>query len=527
MLVIHSGMQFIGGRRQAEGERCLHSRRAVDNSPMGYAFYQATRHEVDLAAQAAADAFTCYSQTSLEERAVFLARIADEIDALGDDFIALASEETALPPARLQGERSRTSGQMRLFATLLRRGDIHAARIDTAQPERKPLPRVDIRQCYIPLGPIAIFGASNFPLAFSTAGGDTSSALAAGCTVVFKAHSGHMATAEIIAEAIERAIIATQMPAGVFNMIYGNSVGADLVKHPIIQAVGFTGSLAGGRALFDVAMQRPQPIPVFAEMSSINPVIVLPNALAQRGEPIAQELANSFTLGSGQFCTKPGIILGIRSPEFDQFITHLTQEITLRPAQSMLNQGTLLNYQKGIHQLDDEPLMTRLAIGEHHENQASSMLYRADIALLLNKNALLQEEVFGPVAIVIEVESQYQLLHAIDCLQGQLTATLIGEHDELANAHELSRRLQSIAGRVVVNGYPTGVEVCDAVVHGGPYPATSDARGTSVGTLAIWRFLRPICFQNYPKSLLPPALQDHNPLNISRLINGVMSREVL
>ncbi|WP_387463410.1 aldehyde dehydrogenase (NADP(+)) [Photorhabdus sp. RM323S] len=527
MLVTHSGMQFIGGHRQAEGERCLHSRRAVDNSSTGYVFYQATVHEVDLAVQAAADAFTRYSQTSLEERAVFLDKIADEIDALGDDFIALVSEETALPPVRLLGERSRTSGQMRLFAALLRRGDIHAARIDTAQPERKSPPRVDIRQCYIPLGSIAVFGASNFPLAFSTAGGDTVSALAAGCCVVFKAHSGHMVTAEIIAQAIERAIVATQMPAGVFNLIYGNSVGADLVKHPVIQAVGFTGSLAGGRALFDMAMQRSQPIPVFAEMSSVNPVIVLPNALIQRGKHIAQELANSFTLGCGQFCTKPGMILGIRSPEFDQFMTRLTQEVTLRPAQSMLNQGTLLSHQKGIHKLDNEPLMTRLATGEHHEDQATTMLYRADIALLLNKNALLQEEVFGPVVMVIEAESQHQLLRAIDCLQGQLTATLIGEHDELANSHELNRRLQNIAGRVVVNGYPTGVEVCDAMVHGGPYPATSDARGTSVGTLAIWRFLRPVCLQNYPESLLPPALQNRNPLNISRLINGVMSREVL
>ncbi|CAQ84245.1 MULTISPECIES: aldehyde dehydrogenase (NADP(+)) [Photorhabdus] len=527
MLVTHSGMQFIGGRRQAEGERCLHSQRAEDNSPMGYAFYQATVREVELAAQAAGNAFTCYSQTSLAERAAFLDKIADEIDALGDDFIALVSAETALPPARLQGEQSRTSGQMRLFATLLRRGDVHAARIDTAQPERKPLSRVDIRQCHIPLGPVAVFGASNFPLAFSTAGGDTASALAAGCSVVFKAHSGHMATAEIIAEAIERAITATQMPLGVFNMIYGNNVGADLVKHPIIQAVGFTGSLAGGRALFDMAMQRPQPIPFFAEMSSINPVIVLPNALTQRGKQIAQELVNSFTLGCGQFCTKPGMILGIRSPEFTQFMAQLGQEITLRPAQSMLNRGTLLSYQKGIHQLDNEPLMRRLAIGKHHENQASAMLYYADIALLLNKNTLLQEEVFGPVAIVIEAVNQHQLLHAIDCLPGQLTATLIGEHDELANAHELSRRLQNIAGRVVINGYPTGVEVGDAMVHGGPYPATSDARGTSVGTLAIWRFLRPVCFQNYPESLLPPALQNRNPLNISRLINGGMSREAL
>ncbi|HDJ1438776.1 TPA: aldehyde dehydrogenase (NADP(+)) [Serratia rubidaea] len=523
-----SGKQFIGGQRVASGAAELISLRADNGQPTGYRFHPASRHEADCAARAAQSAFAAYSQTSCRQRADFLDAIADQLDALDDDFFTIVQQETALPPARLRGERARTSGQMRLFAELLRRGDVIGARIDTAQPQRAPLPRADIRQYHTAIGPVAVFGASNFPLAFSTAGGDTAAALAAGCPVVFKAHGGHMATAELTAAAIERAVTQQQMPAGVFNMIFGEHIGADLVQHPAIQAVGFTGSLKGGRALFDLAQQRPQPIPVFAEMSSINPVIVLPQALAQRGRNIAQQLAASITLGGGQFCTKPGLILGVRSPAFSQFIAELGQQIEAAEPQTMLNAATLRHYQQGLHELDHYPGIAHLA-GRRAvpAQQAGAQLYQAEGRLLLAADTRLQEEVFGPVAIVAALDDDAQLLQALNALQGQLTATLLADDADLAAAAPLLACLTHKAGRVLFNGYPTGVEVCDAMVHGGPYPATSDARGTSVGTLAIARFMRPVCLQNTPPSLLPPALQDENPLNLLRLVNGVYQRDPL
>lgn len=523
-----SGKQFIGGQRIASGNAELISLRADNNQPTGYRFHQASIAEVDAAAQAAARAFSAYCQTSAEQRADFLAAIADELDALGEEFFAFATQETALPLPRLIGERARTSGQMRLFAELLRSGRVHGARIDCALPERAPLPRPDLRQYRVAIGPVAVFGASNFPLAFSTAGGDTAAALAAGCPVVFKAHSGHMITAELTAQAIERAVQKQQMPAGVFNMVFGSSIGADLVQHPAIQAVGFTGSLQGGRALFDLAMRRPQPIPVFAEMSSINPVVVLPQALAKRGAHLAKELVASFTLGCGQFCTKPGLIIGQRSPAFSQLIADLQTQVNACPPQTMLNAGTRDHYLSGLQRWDQHPQLRHLA-GSRAEQPhlAVAQLYQADISLLINADPLLQEEVFGPVAIVVEVADRAQLLAALENLQGQLTATLLAEQEDLGEASELAQLLIHKAGRVLFNGYPTGVEVCEAMVHGGPYPATSDPRGTSVGTLAIERFLRPVCLQNYPAALLPPALQDSNPLNLLRLVNGEYTRAAL
>ncbi len=316
-----SGQQFIAGRRVASGEATLPSLRAADGKLTGYHFYPASREEAAAAAEAADQAFPVYSQTAPDVRACFLDTIADELDLLGEDFFAIAHQETALPLARLQGERTRTSNQLRMFAGVLRRGDAFGVRIDTALPDRQPLPHPDLRQFLTALGPVALFGASNFPLAFSTAGGDTASALAAGCPVVVKAHPGHMATAELTAQAIVRAVAASGLPAGVFNMIFGTDIGADLVRHPAIQAVGFTGSLRGGKALWQLAQQRPQPIPVFAEMSAINPLIILPQAVATRAETLANELVSSFTLGCGQFCTKPGLILVLRGEGMSRF-TH-------------------------------------------------------------------------------------------------------------------------------------------------------------------------------------------------------------
>jgi len=514
-----TGHSFIGGQRSQQGNTLLQSLDAHTGEPLPYRFFQSTEAEVDAAAQAAAIAFTPYRQLPAERRAQFLDAIASELDALDEDFIALVGRETALPAARIQGERARTSGQLRLFASVLRRGDFYGARIDHAMPERQPLPRVDLRQCRLGVGPVAVFGASNFPLAFSTA-----AALAAGCPVVFKAHGGHMATADCVALAIIRAAERTAMPAGVFNMIHGAGVGAALVKHPAIQAVGFTGSLAGGRALCDMAAARPQPIPVFAEMSSINPVVVLPQALAARGASIARELGASVMLGAGQFCTSPGLVVGIRSPAFSAFTAALVQFFCEQAPQTLLNAGGLDSYRHGIERLAGTPGVTLLAGEPQAGRQAGPRLFKADVELLLNQAPVLQEEVFGPATVVLEVADEAQLALALNHLQGQLTATLIAEPADLERFAALVPVLEQKAGRLLINGYPTGVEVCDAMVHGGPYPATSDARGTSVGTAAIDRFLRPVCYQNYPDHLLPDALKDANPLQIYRLVNGLPSR---
>ena len=521
------GQHHIGGARSAAGSVTLQSLDASTGEALPYNFIQATLDEVSVAAEAAAAAYPAYRSLPAARRAEFLDAIADELDALGDDFVAVVCRETALPAARIQAERGRTSGQMRLFAKVLRRGDFYGARIDRALPDRQPLPRPDLRQYRIGLGPVAVFGASNFPLAFSTAGGDTAAALAAGCPVVFKAHSGHMATAGFVANALIRAAEKTGMPEGVFNMIYGGGVGEALVKHPAIQAVGFTGSLKGGRALCDMAAARPQPIPVFAEMSSINPVILLPEALKARGEKVAGELAGSVVMGCGQFCTNPGLVLGIRSPEFSAFLEAFTAKMAEQPPQTMLNAGTLNSYGIGLEALNAHPGITHLSGQAQHGSQARPQLFKADVSLLLEGDELLQEEVFGPTTIVVEVADQAELRKAVNGLHGQLTATLISEDADLASCGELFALLEQNVGRVLFNGYPTGVEVCDSMVHGGPYPATSDSRGTSVGTLAIDRFLRPLCYQNCPDALLPDALKNTNPLGIERLVDGQSTRAPL
>ncbi|WP_350013247.1 aldehyde dehydrogenase (NADP(+)) [Pseudomonas asiatica] len=522
-----TGSNFIGGQRSATGSVRLQSLDARTGEALPQAFAQATPEEVDAAAQAAEAAFAEYNALAPQRRAQFLDAIADQLDALDDTFVATVCRETALPAGRIQGERARTSNQMRLFASVLRRGDYLGARIDRAQPQRQPLPRPDLRQYRTGVGPVAVFGASNFPLAFSTAGGDTAAALAAGCPVVVKAHSGHMATAERVAEAIERAVVATGMPAGVFNMIYGAGVGEALVRHPAIQAVGFTGSLKGGRALCELAAARPQPIPVFAEMSSINPVLVLPEALQARGEQVARELAGSVVLGCGQFCTNPGLVIGIAGEAFSNFLAALGAQLADQPGQTMLNVGTLRSYAQGVQRLHQHPGVRHLAGADQAGDQAQAQLFQADVSLLLDGDALLQEEVFGPATVAVAVADEAELRRALQALHGQLTATLIAEPQDLQRFAALVPLLQRKAGRLLVNGYPTGVEVCDAMVHGGPYPATSDARGTSVGTLAIDRFLRPVCYQDYPDALLPDALKNANPLGLQRLVDGQHSREAL
>ena len=514
------GHNYIGGRRSGNGSELLRSIAAVSGEPHAVSFVTATEQEVAAAVAAASDAYPAYRHSSAAERAQFLDTIAEEIDALGDDFIAEVMRETALPAARLQGERSRTSNQMRLFAKVLRRGDFYGARIDTALPQRQPLPRPDVRQLKIGIGPVAVFGASNFPLAFSVAGGDTAAALAAGCPVVFKAHSGHLVTSELVANAIERAVKRSKMPAGVFNMIYGDRVGAQLVKSAGIQAVGFTGSLRGGRALCDMAAARPQPIPVFAEMSSINPIILLPQALESRGETIARELAASVVVGCGQLCTNPGLLLGVRSPALTRFIEQLQQAMAAQSPQTMLNSAGLKSYGAGVERFKQHAGVSLLAAGGSSDTQAVPHLFKGDASLLFAQEAPLEEEVFGPSTVIVELDTCEQLLDFARTMHGQLTATLQAESADLHANQDLIALLEHKAGRLLVNGFPTGVEVCDAMVHGGPYPATSDPRGTSVGTLAIERFLRPICYQNYPDELLPAALQNANPLGLLRLVDG-------
>lgn len=518
------GHNYIGGQRSAKGAITLRSLAAASGDAYPVAFYEATDAEVDAAVAAAAAAYPRYRKLPAEKRAAFLDTIAEELDALGEDFVAEVARETALPSARILGERTRTSNQMRLFAKVLRRGDFHGARIDHALPDRQPQARPDLRQVKMGIGPVAVFGASNFPLAFSVAGGDTAAALAAGCPVVVKAHTGHMVTSERVADAIERAARRCGVPAGAFNMIYGVDVGARLVKASGIQAVGFTGSLKGGRALCEMAAARPQPIPIFAEMSSINPIILLPQALRQRGNAIANELAASVTMGCGQLCTNPGLVIGVRSPDFSEFVGQLKKAMSAQAPQTMLTAATHANYAAGIKRLAQLPGIEMLAGGDAAGNQATPHLFKANAALLFNPAAPLEEEVFGPATVVVELDNREQLLDFAARMHGQLTATLQAERDDLHACQDLIESLEEKAGRLLINGYPTGVEVCDAMVHGGPYPATSDARGTSVGTLAIDRFLRPVCYQNYPDELLPPALQDANPLGLLRLVDGTMTR---
>jgi alpha-ketoglutaric semialdehyde dehydrogenase len=512
------GHHYIAGERHAAGTP-LHSVDAITGERYPVSFYEATQAEVTAAAQAAQQAFHTFRTTSPSVRAALLEAIADEIDALDASFIAEANRETALPVARLEGERKRTSNQLRMFAATVRRGDFLDVRIDRAQPERAPLPRADLRQYRVAVGPVAVFGASNFPIAFSVAGGDTASALAAGCPVVVKAHPGHMVTSELVADAIARAVAKSGLPAGIFNMVYGTAAtGAALVKAPQIKAVGFTGSLAAGRALFDLAQARPEPIPVFAEMSSVNPVFLLPSALAERGAQIARELAASVTFGCGQLCTNPGLVLGVRSPAFDTFKSALRDALEQAAPQPMLGAGIRENFRRGVAGLRALPGVEEL-LAAGHDDRVGGHLFIADRDALLAGDAL-EEEVFGPSTILVELDDERDFVAFADKMQGQLTATVLANATDLAQQAALLVALETKVGRLLFNGYPTGVEVSDAIVHGGPYPATTDARGTSVGSAAIERFLRPVCYQNYPDASLPPALRDANPWNLPRLVDG-------
>lgn len=487
-----------------------------------------SRENVERAVDLATRAFDSYRNLPLERRAAFLEAIAEEILALGDALIERAHAESGLPVARLTGERARTAGQLRLFAQVVRDGHFLRATIDTAQPERQPAPRADLRLAKIPLGPVAVFGASNFPLAFSVAGGDTASALAAGAPVIVKAHSAHLGTSELVGRAIQKAAERLDMPEGVFSLLIGagRDIGEALVAHPGIKAVGFTGSRQGGLALLRIANSRHEPIPVYAEMSSINPVFLLPRALSARAEALAQGFADSLTMGAGQFCTNPGLVLAIDGPDLQRFVTAAGKALSAKAAQTMLTPGIHAAYESGRAQVGALEGVERVASGAQaggQANAAQAALYVTDAQRLL-RTPELQAEMFGPASVVVKARSLDELLQVADLLEGQLTATLHLDEGDHSAARRLLPVLERKCGRILANGFPTGVEVCHAMVHGGPFPATSNAMYSSVGSSAIDRFLRPVCYQDIADELLPAALQQANPQGVWRLVDGAMEQ---
>ena len=463
---------------------------------------------VDQACAAAEAAVPAFAATSRETRARFLDAIADEIEARGDAITEIGTQETGLPAARLQGERGRTTGQLRLFASHIRAGDYLDRRHDAALPDRQPLPRPDLKMVQRPIGPVAVFGASNFPLAFSVAGGDTASALAAGCPVVVKGHSAHPGTGEIVAQAIEAAIKSCNLPAGVFSLVQGGKrdVGEALVQHPAIRAVGFTGSLGGGRALFNLCAQRPDPIPFFGELGSVNPMFLLPAALSARGEALAKGWAASLTMGAGQFCTNPGIAVVGAGPAGDAFVKAAAEALEQVAPQVMLTDGIARAYQDGKARFDGRNTVQPVLVTDSEGRTAAPNLYETDAASYLQDHAL-GEEVFGPLGLVVRVSGADEMETLAKGFEGQLTATIHMDDGDIDLARRLLPVLEQKAGRVLANGFPTGVEVADSMVHGGPYPASTNFGATSVGTMSIRRFLRPVCFQNLPEALLPEDLR--------------------
>ncbi len=471
-------------------------------------FSVGTPDHVDQAVTGAEAAFPSFSQMPRAARADFLDRIADEIEARGAEITAIGTSETGLPAARLEGERGRTTGQLRLFADHIRKGDYLDRRHSPAQPDRKPTPRPDLKLMQRPIGRVAVFGASNFPLAFSTAGGDTASALAAGCPVVVKGHSAHPGTGEIVAQAVDAAIRALGLHPGVFSLVQGGKrdVGEALVTHPLIKAVGFTGSLAGGRALFDLCARRPEPIPFFGELGSVNPMFLLPAAVAARGAAIAAGWAGSLTMGAGQFCTNPGIAVLIDGPEAEAFVAAAREAVGQVGAQTMLTDGIAAAFRQGRYRVAAQTGVRAVLTSVCDLRQATPYLFEVTGDAWIGNHAL-AEEVFGPLGLIIRVRDQDQLVEVAQSFEGQLTCTLHLDEQDMGLAERLMPVLERKAGRVLANGFPTGVEVVDAQVHGGPYPASTNFGATSVGTLSIRRWLRPVAYQNMPQALLPADLR--------------------
>ena len=494
------------------------------------AFSKADQQQVAAAVGAAHQAFLQYRHIPFSARADFLDDCAKAIMALGDELLECMQQETGYPLARCMGERARTCGQLNMQADFIRSGEYLDARIDQAMPERQPLPRPDIRFLNQGIGVIAVFAVSNFPLAYSTAGGDTASALAAGCAVIVKGHMSHPGTGELVAQALQTAAQRCGMPDGVISFIQADDAigGAALINAPQVKGIGFTGSIKGGTSIAKMAAQRPEPIPVFAEMGSINPVLLLPQALKNRGSQIAQGFVASMTLGSGQFCVNPGLLIAIEGPELDSFVAAVSEALKPSTAGVMLNQRICQSYAEGTERLAATAGLQRLAEGQLPTQEAGyyaqAMLYATQATTFLANHSL-QEEVFGPATLLVKCADIQQVMTVLHSLQGQLTGTLQGEESELAEHKQLVDLLSLKVGRMVINGFPTGVEVCSAMVHGGPFPASTDSRFTAVGTAALQRWLRPVCYQDFPQSLLPEALQNHNPLGLMRTVNGHKTRD--
>ena len=514
-----TGYSFIGHSRGSGNQVCGHAVCAADGQRLEPPYHSASPEETSRALALAAEAFPAYAALPGARRGAFLREIAAQLEAEAEALAARGPLETGLPEARIRGELARTTGQLRMFAALVEDGSWVDARIERAQPERQPLPKPDLRSMWTPLGPVAVFCAGNFPLAFSVAGGDTASALAAGCPVVVIAHHAHPGVAEIAARAVLAAARACDMPEGVFSLLFGGgrSVGTAVVRHPAIAAVGFTGSRAGGMALMETAAARPKPIPVYAEMSSVNPVVILPDALADsaRAEALAEGFFSSLTLGCGQFCTNPGLLF-LPDQGADRFLTVLAQRIHEAAPGLMLTAGIAQSYRSHRDAITAHPAVTCLASADTAETgQTGSARLLEVSARDFTGDPALQQEMFGPACLVVR-GSEAEILTALASLEGQLTASLHGSPEEIAARPALVQSLRNLCGRLVFNGFPTGVEVCSSMVHGGPFPSTSDGRSSSVGTLAIHRFCRQACWQNAPDAVLPPELRDDNPTNIRR-----------
>ncbi len=523
------GLSIIGQSRAKPTGKPTPAINPATGAALGPDFFWATSADVDAAAHLAAKAFAEYRHWPGKRRAELLRGIAELIEANAPAIQERANQETALPLARLQGETARTCGQLRLFATMAEEGWWQDARIDHADPNRKPLPKPDVRSLLVGLGPVVVFSSSNFPLAFSVAGGDTASALAAGCPVIVKPHQGHLGTSELVAQCVQQAVKDCGAPEGTFSMLYGagREVGIALVKHPLVKAVGFTGSRAGGRALMDAAAARPEPIPVYAEMGSINPVFLLPSVLKQNAESLATGLHGSVTLGVGQFCTNPGLVFVENGEAANVFRQKLESLMSATAPGTMLTADLCAAYRQGVENFSKLSGVKRAASANAEAGagnaQAGAALFATKAEIFLANHDLM-EEVFGPSTLVVECSSRDQMLAAALRLEGQLTATIHGTAEELAANQDLIAILETKAGRVLFNGFPTGVEVCHAMTHGGPYPATSDGRSTSVGTRAITRFARPVCYQGFPEVALPDALKDSNPLGLWRLVDGKLGK---
>src|SRR5579862_2520595 len=523
-----TGTSFIGDHRGDSGGASFHGVNPQTGDSLEPAYRSASPADVDVAASLSAEAFTSYSQASGKQRGAFLRRLADALDTHREELAARAHLETALPMPRLLGEVSRTSGQLRMFAAVIEEGSWVQARIDPAIPDRQPQPRPDLRSMLRPLGPVVVFGASNFPLAFSVAGGDTASALAAGNPVIVKAHPAHPGTSELVGKVIQRAVHECGLPAGVFSLLFdaGIEVGTALVQHSAIKAVAFTGSASGGQALMRLAAARPEPIPCYAEMGSTNPLFILPGAMRERSAQLAKGVQTSFTLGSGQFCTKPGLVFVPEGDSVD-FIASLRALANALGQREMLTLGIAAKYTQAIQQRVAEGKVQLIAgspntVAKNCAAGATTVFGVAVSDFLAHPE--LSEEVFGPTTLLVHYGAAGDLLVAARKLHGHLTATIHGTEEDLAGAQELIRVLETKVGRILFNGYPTGVEVTHAMVHGGPFPATSDGRSTSVGTQAVLRFVRPICYQDFTDAALPQELKQSNPLGIMRLVNSTLTR---